>query len=131
MKKICSKCGEKKDVGEFHKSKNGKYGVRGDCKVCNRKRVSKYHHENREVRNKNAAKWRAKNKEHVEEYRKNHYAENKDYYNEKSKKWHKENKDKARAIAKKGYEKNKIKILQKQKEYYEENKDRIKARVVE
>lgn len=34
--KICSKCGIEKELVEFQKEKNGKYGVRGDCKECNK-----------------------------------------------------------------------------------------------
>jgi hypothetical protein len=32
--KTCTKCGELKDLKYFYKSKNGKYGRRGDCKSC-------------------------------------------------------------------------------------------------
>ena len=32
--KTCTKCGEAKVFSEFHKLKNGKYGLRGQCKCC-------------------------------------------------------------------------------------------------
>lgn len=32
--KVCSKCGVEKPLLEFHKSKNHKYGVRNECKGC-------------------------------------------------------------------------------------------------
>ena len=133
MKKICSKCGVEKAVSEFHKSKNGKYGVRGDCKECNRKRVKEYNHENKEVRNNNSKKWRENNKDRVEEYNKKYYKDNQNYFSQKSKEYrqNEEKKDIVKAISKRTYEKNKVKILEKQKEYYEKNKDEIKKRVVE
>jgi len=35
--KKCSKCGEEKSINEFCRDKNGKFGVRSLCKVCERK----------------------------------------------------------------------------------------------
>jgi len=32
--KTCSKCGEEKEISEFHKDKAGKYGVHSKCKMC-------------------------------------------------------------------------------------------------
>ena len=40
--KKCSTCFIKKSIKEFAKESNGKFGVRGNCKKCNSKRVSKY-----------------------------------------------------------------------------------------
>lgn len=37
--KICSKCGKRKTIKEFHKDPNGKYGVRGTCKECRRLKI--------------------------------------------------------------------------------------------
>lgn len=36
--KQCSKCGEIKHISKFYKNKNGKYGVRNDCKECHKKK---------------------------------------------------------------------------------------------
>lgn len=41
--KRCSKCNQIKQFSEFHKDNKNKSGYRTDCKVCNLKRVSKYH----------------------------------------------------------------------------------------
>lgn len=38
--KVCIKCGEEKDITEFHKQKSGTYGVNSYCKFC-RKSLSK------------------------------------------------------------------------------------------
>jgi len=40
--KTCSKCGDTKPTAEFHKQSDGMFGVRRDCKVCNRARVARY-----------------------------------------------------------------------------------------
>ena len=40
--KRCTKCNKEKPISEFSKEKNGQFGVRGDCKSCNSKRVSSY-----------------------------------------------------------------------------------------
>ena len=34
MKRICTKCKIEKDLTEFHKQKNGKFGLKPQCKVC-------------------------------------------------------------------------------------------------
>jgi hypothetical protein len=68
--KICTKCGEEKLNTDFHKSKNGKNGTRGDCKLCRKKYKAKNYQENVErfkVRNK---LWFQENKERRREYEK-------------------------------------------------------------
>ena len=42
--KVCTKCKVEKELSEFHKSKNGKYGVNSRCKVC----IKKYDKERNE-----------------------------------------------------------------------------------
>ncbi len=34
MTKICTKCGEEKELSEYHKHKNGLYGKKPHCKIC-------------------------------------------------------------------------------------------------
>jgi len=82
--KKCTKCGEVKALEMFRKSKNGKFGVRGDCKICS----SNYQRENQERRNKQQKEryqrnkkefnrkrreYRKKNKEAISEYWKHRY----------------------------------------------------------
>ena len=35
--RTCTKCGEEKELTEYHKNKNGKFGVTSQCTVCLRK----------------------------------------------------------------------------------------------
>lgn len=44
--KTCSKCQQSKELTEFHKSKGGMFGVRADCKICNRNRVKVFYYKN-------------------------------------------------------------------------------------
>lgn len=59
MKK-CTKCGEVLHISKFYKRKEGKYGVRNDCKECH---------------NKYCKKWRKDNNDYLVEYSKKHYEE--------------------------------------------------------
>ena len=40
--KICSKCKEEKGVGEFHKAKTNKDGLKGQCRQCYNKHYKQY-----------------------------------------------------------------------------------------
>ena len=40
--KTCNKCNEEKTIDNFAKQKDGKFGVRGDCKICRNKQMKKY-----------------------------------------------------------------------------------------
>ena len=83
MKKICSKCGVDKDVGEFYKEKLGRYGVRADCKECNSIKSKKYSNKHSDRLKEQCKKWREKNKDHVRkydtEYKKNKYTNDPQY----------------------------------------------------
>lgn len=39
--KYCHKCGETKEITQFHKDIQGKLGVRGECKTCRSERQTK------------------------------------------------------------------------------------------
>lgn len=70
--KVCAKCGVEKPVGEFHKHKCGKDGVRGQCKTCVLKSNRLYNAANPEkIREVNAA-WRKANPEKGRQYKKNY-----------------------------------------------------------
>lgn len=53
--KVCTKCGKRKKLGDFHKSRVGKYGLRSRCKQC----INTAH--------KN---WQLKNSDEIKEYNK-------------------------------------------------------------
>ena len=45
--KICTKCKQIKKFSEFGKEKLGKFGLRGDCKLCRRKQKQEWYKKNR------------------------------------------------------------------------------------
>ena len=87
-KKICSKCGVEKGLGEFHKFKHSKDGVKTICKLC----ISTINKipENRIKKNENHKLWVGNNKEKVKGYKLKEYEKNrpnKDERKEKYKLW--------------------------------------------
>ena len=71
-KKKCLKCGEIKNVSEFHKNKAKKDGLQYKCKLCS----------NIQVRD-----WRSKNYNHVRSYEKKWRENNPEKNRQKKRKW--------------------------------------------
>lgn len=101
-KKICSKCGDEKLLGEFCKNKSRKCGYDCYCKNCRviirkkhyddnseklRKISNDYYYDNKEKSHNYVKNWRAKNVERHKirssEYNKNYYNNNKKLINKK------------------------------------------------
>lgn len=65
--KTCTKCYLEKELGDFYKSKSGKFGVAAACKLCTKEYLREYH-----------AKWYQENKEkklaHNKEWHQNNRA---------------------------------------------------------
>ena len=112
MTKKCNKCLTEKPIYEFNNHKNGKHGVRGDCKLCRRLYTKKYRETNKEkefsrhkkyrIENANKQKERSsifyqKNKSKINEYRKEYNLLNKDkvslQFKIAGKKWRNKNKN--------------------------------------
>lgn len=81
--KICTTCNIEKELSEFHKQKTGKFGVRGECKIC------------MNSRNK---QWRESNPEYIKQY----YIDNQESLAEWGKLYYQDNKE-AIAATKKQY----------------------------
>lgn len=95
--KKCSNCGEEKILSEFYKAKNGKYGVRNICKLCEKEEY-------------------LEKRDSLLEYKRTWYKENKEQHSKKAKQWRKKNRKKLLKSKKDYYEANKIKILEQQKQ---------------
>ncbi len=93
--KTCTKCGEEKPatLEFFYGQKTGKYGLRGDCKHCQKQYKAKYYAENKEAKAKYDAKYRAENKEAKAKYDAKYYAENKEAKAKSQAKYRAENKE--------------------------------------
>ena len=116
--KKCTKCGEIKHISRFYKMKNGKHGVRPDCKECHNKMKKKYtdshkeekreynkkyYEEHKEELKNNTREWREMNPEYDKKYYEEHKEEKKEY----GKKYHKEHKEEKSIRFKKWYEEHK------------------------
>jgi hypothetical protein len=60
--KQCSKCKETKSLDQFYKNKDGKYGLRSNCKECSNKINTEYYTNNRDRLKKY---YRENNKEYI------------------------------------------------------------------
>ena len=119
--KVCSKCGELKDINEFHAHKRTSDGHRSKCKECRKK----YREENKEQIKEYNKKWREENKEQIKKYREENREQRKEY----NKKYYEENKEQKKEYDKKYREENKEQIKEYNKKYWEENKEQEKERV--
>jgi len=111
MIKKCNKCLLEKNLCDFNKHENGKYGVRGDCKDCRKKYTKEYRElnllndkirhiyyreNNKDKISKKGKLFYKENKEsiskRVKEYRVNNKELCKKQFSESHKKWKKKNK---------------------------------------
>jgi hypothetical protein len=65
--KRCSRCGEEKPLGEFHKSAKSTDGAAWNCKDCQREYAKKWAQDNPERVTENRVRWRAENPDRVRE----------------------------------------------------------------
>lgn len=79
--KKCLKCGEQKKFEEFHKKKDGIFGISFHCKECN----IKYYYNNVKKISVRHKKYRDKNKKEITKRRKINYYKNKEKNSEKEK----------------------------------------------
>lgn len=68
--KECNKCGETKELSEFHKDKECRLGVKNACKECKIKQKNAWYAKNAERQSKKARVYRKKNKDKTRAARK-------------------------------------------------------------
>lgn len=131
--KICTKCGEDKELGEYYAQKRGKHGRTSRCKHCH----AKYNASNKEKIAERNAKWRESNKEKIAEqsakYREankdkaaKYYIENRDRILNQKKFYHKKNAGKRREYNKRYHTENAMRIREQSKAWRIANADRCK-----
>lgn len=98
ISKICTKCGEEKELEEFYKDSSGKYGRQAACKACAKEYSRKHREANKEKIAEANRRWRVANKEALMKKKREYYYANKE------------------------------KILEGRREYYENNKGAVKRR---
>lgn len=107
--KRCTKCGEEKPKSEFSKHKQGKEGLRPQCKAC----IHAYNIINTEQRRKYTQEYRAANIDRIKESNREYYAANADRINEYKKEY---------------YAENTAKVLEKSRKYYAEHAEYARER---
>ena len=90
--KRCTKCGQRKLLEEFNRSKKHKDGRRTECRECQKDYNKQWRGSNPNY----SKQW----KENNPKYSKQHYQNNKEYYKELSKQWRDNNKERYKAYDK-------------------------------
>jgi hypothetical protein len=116
--KCCTKCGVTKPVSEFYKEPNGKYGVRADCKECNKAKTLGWSRENPDYYKNYRAENHEKELARLAAYR----ADNPEKTRESSRKWRAKNPD----AWKKRYWKDHEKTLAKAAVRRDKNRERYR-----
>ena len=126
--KICSNCGRELPATTeyFHKKKDGKYGIRAECKFCVKKYSNQRYEENKEQIIEHTKQYYKENKQQIKKYRKQYYENNKEHFLYKQKQYYEENKEQQQEKMKQWYKENKERISNVSKQYDEENKERIR-----
>jgi len=119
--KTCTKCNKEKALTEFHKRKDGKYGVYAACKLCfSIKRKANYQ-KNKDKEQEKIKEYKSKNKEKINEYQKQYKEDNKETSRAYSKKYYLENKENSSKYAKANYQKNREKRIAQAQDWAKNN----------
>ena len=98
--KICTKCGEEKDLSEFHKNKYTKDGLVSKCKRCRIIDGRNYRNNHKEELKILLARWYQNNKERVKKTSEEWYQNNKERKRKIGKEWISDNPEKNLEIRK-------------------------------
>lgn len=86
LTKVCTKCGVEKTIDCFNNKKNGKYGVRADCKSCvaeyrraNKDRMTAYREAKKSSLAEKQKQYREANKDALSLWGKQYYTERKEF----------------------------------------------------
>lgn len=125
--KVCSKCRENKEVGEFGRGLRNSDGLQPHCRICRKQEAHLHYLKTKSAQNARSMAWVKNNPDRAREKRLKHYERNKERLAKKSRDWREENRDKALEICKRYYLKNKEKCLARSKGWKERNKEQVKT----
>ena len=101
MNKTCSKCGEVKPIGEYHKGRN-------QCKACRAEYNKQYYQDPviKEHKKQYDKQYYQDNKEHIKQYNKQYYQDpdNKEHKKQYNKQWRQDNKEHNKQVRKQYYQ---------------------------
>jgi hypothetical protein len=126
--KICTGCKKEMLATKefFHSKKNGKYGLRPECKNCRKAVDKKWRKDNSEKEKERNKKYRENNPEKEKERKKIYRKNNAEKIKQSQKKRRKDNPEKYKESCIKYRKNNAKKIKQSQKKYYKNNAAKIK-----
>lgn len=123
--KICTKCGENKQLDQFHIKKSGKNGRAAECKACFLIRARKWRLDHPEQSKGFSRKWKANNHEQVLESSRKYSKEHKEQKNATSIRWRIANIDKALETGKRWYKNHQEQARKKVQDYRAKNPQKI------
>lgn len=115
--KICSRCGQEKDLYSFYKKKRNKDGLTSACKTCIKASCNKSYIKNKHKYKTTRKEYYKNNKTSLLNKVKENYIVNKDIISNRGKQRYLENKKKHNLRSCLYYQKNKDKILTQHKKY--------------
>lgn len=71
--KTCNKCEEEKELTAFNKNPKGKFGVRSNCKECQKIITNSWYENNKARKLQKAAQWKKDNPKKIKKYSRNSY----------------------------------------------------------
>ena len=120
--KVCNSCNVEKKITEYHKRKNGLYGVFTTCKFCRKEIAAQKYKENNLEMSLKSKLWRQNNPEKRKEVTLNYRVKNKEKLKISGEKYREKNKEKEQIRQKIYYQNNKKKVLTRNKKY---NKNKL------
>ena len=129
--KYCSKCNKLliAHTINFGKASRYKYGVKSECKVCEKERHAKWYIENKETISIQRKEYRENNIEKVKAQKKKYREANKEIINAKERERHQRNKEQINERHRKNYWNNIERERIRSKEKYKKNKKIIAEKV--
>ena len=124
--KICSKCGNEKDVSKFCKDKTRKDGYFPQCKECKNSDKKKYYNKNKSIILAKSAKYQKNNFEKIKIIKKRYRENHKEELKIKTINYYSDNHEKKKQKYSKYYTIHKVEILKKQEKYFRENPNKRK-----
>lgn len=115
MQKKCKKCGEVKDLSDFHKNKTTRDGLNNKCRKC----CAAYYQANKESLLEYKRKYYEANRERLLVQQKEYQEANRERLREYKQEYHEANRERLREQMRERYEANRERRLEQRRKYYE------------
>jgi len=122
--KICTKCGEEKELSEFYKKEISRNSFYSNCKEC----CKKYYQNNKEKIKENVKKYKKNNPEKVKKCVERWIKNNPKKYKEQKRQWAKNNSEKIKKNYKQWVKNNIEKVILYKRKWYKKNLEKLKEK---